>query len=275
MKKYISSGSWFSFEYPNAWHEFEDQEGSFLFYNPSTWTGNLRVSASLDTSADFARNVMRDELAQYADAQLVEIGGKEFVYSRETFQEGEAWYTTHFWVTGYRNMAVFVTFTTSKGGDTCEAKAVLETLTLMNPHEPACDECIEVRLVEIAIINDAYEKVQKEVKNGLKKDFSNVDSVTGIALLQRMIDEKKWKPNRVIWERIAYVLGCFFIEEVENVSWCTRVKGKDEHPELIFCQEGERSRTIDPVKYLIENHVGTQGECDLMKAYEGILSGMA
>ena len=31
--------------YPVDWNEFEDGEGSFLFYNPNEWTGNFRISA--------------------------------------------------------------------------------------------------------------------------------------------------------------------------------------------------------------------------------------
>ena len=45
MMKYISSGSWFSLEYPSDWREFEDTEDSFLFYNPDKWMGNFRISA--------------------------------------------------------------------------------------------------------------------------------------------------------------------------------------------------------------------------------------
>ena len=33
-KKFISPGAWFSMNYPSDWNEFEDGEGSFLFYNP-------------------------------------------------------------------------------------------------------------------------------------------------------------------------------------------------------------------------------------------------
>ncbi len=44
-KKYISPGAWFSMVYPADWNEFEDGEGSFLFYNPNEWTGNFRISA--------------------------------------------------------------------------------------------------------------------------------------------------------------------------------------------------------------------------------------
>ena len=44
-KKFISPGAWFSMTYPVDWNEFEDGEGSFLFYNPNEWTGNFRISA--------------------------------------------------------------------------------------------------------------------------------------------------------------------------------------------------------------------------------------
>ena len=44
-KKFISPGAWFTMIYPSTWSEFEDGEGSFLFYNPDVWTGNFRISA--------------------------------------------------------------------------------------------------------------------------------------------------------------------------------------------------------------------------------------
>ena len=52
--KYISPGSWFSLEYPNDWREFEDEEDSFLFYNPEKWNGNFRISAYRGKSAKYA-----------------------------------------------------------------------------------------------------------------------------------------------------------------------------------------------------------------------------
>ena len=40
-KKFISPGAWFSMNYPSDWNEFEDGEGSFLFYNPDVWSLSL------------------------------------------------------------------------------------------------------------------------------------------------------------------------------------------------------------------------------------------
>ena len=265
MKKYISPGSWFSMDYPDAWHEFEDEDGSFLFYNPDAWTGNFRISATMDNSPDFARNVLRDELAQYSDAELVTIGRHEFVYSRETFQEGDSWYTSHFWVTGFKQMAVYATFTCAKGESVEEAKRVLASLYLMNPMKPQCHEVIPVRLAEVALINEAYERTQKEVKQALKKDFSSVDVATGIANMQRMIDEGKIKLNPANIERLALVLGCFVTDEVEGVEWVSVIDGHKEYPALSV-----GGRMVNPVirlaAYMEENN-----GCNLSKVYEELM----
>lgn len=265
MKKYISPGSWFSIEYPDAWHEFEDEAGSFLFYNPASWTGNFRISATMDKSPDFARNALRDELAQYADAQLVTIGSHEFAYSRETFQEGDEWYTSHFWVTGKGQMAIYATFTCVKGASADEAKQVLASLCLMNPAKPQCHEVIPVRLMEVAVINHAYELTQKEVKQALKKDFSSVDTATGIAHMQRLVDEGKIKLNPSNIERLALVLGCFLTDEMDGVEWVSVVDGGREYPALRI---GER--VVNPTGQLT-SHVATQGKCDLREVYEGMV----
>ncbi len=34
-KRYIAPGGWFALYYPERWSEFEDEEGSFLFYDPA------------------------------------------------------------------------------------------------------------------------------------------------------------------------------------------------------------------------------------------------
>lgn len=266
MKKYISPGSWFSIEYPDAWHEFEDEAGSFLFYNPALWTGNFRISAVMDNSPDFARNALRDELAQYSDAELVTIGRHEFVYSRETFQEGDAWYTSHFWVTGYKHMAVYITFTCTKGDSVEEAIRVLESLYLMNPMKPQCHEIIPVRLVEVALINEAYEQMQKMVKKELKKDFSSVNTTTGITNLQRLLDEGKLKKSPAIIEQLGRVLGCFLIEELDGVEWVSVIDGHNEFPALFA-----NGKMINPAERLA-SYMTKQGKCDLKEVYERLIS---
>lgn len=80
--KYISPGSWFSLEYPNDWREFEDEEDSFLFYNPEKWNGNFRISAYRGKSAKYAQDCMADELQQNQSARR-EQAGPGHVYIRQ------------------------------------------------------------------------------------------------------------------------------------------------------------------------------------------------
>ncbi len=68
-KKFISPGAWFSMVYPADWNEFEDGEGSFLFYNPNEWTGNFRISA-LKGMLHMARMLLKQELKENTSAHL-------------------------------------------------------------------------------------------------------------------------------------------------------------------------------------------------------------
>ena len=117
--KYISPGGWFSLEYPMGWHEFEDTEESFLFYNPDRWTGNFRISTYKDEAADYGPQCIAYELKENTSSTLVKVGKWDCAYSAETFQEEGAWYTTHIWVTGEGDLSFECSFTVSKGGDRC------------------------------------------------------------------------------------------------------------------------------------------------------------
>ena len=80
-KKFISPGAWFSMNYPSDWNEFEDGEGSFLFYNPDVWTGNFRISA-FKGNATYGRDAVRQELKENESASLVKVGALESAYSK-------------------------------------------------------------------------------------------------------------------------------------------------------------------------------------------------
>lgn len=69
-KKFISPGAWFSMSYPSDWNEFEDGEGSFLFYNPDVWTGNFRISA-FKGKAGYGKDAIRQELKENDSASYL------------------------------------------------------------------------------------------------------------------------------------------------------------------------------------------------------------
>ena len=115
MQKYISPGAWFSIEYPSDWHEFEDTEESFLFYNPDKWNGNFRISAYIGENKGYAQYCMDEELKHVDGARATTVGDWKCIYSVESFQENGAWYTTHIWITGAGAVSVECSFTVAKG----------------------------------------------------------------------------------------------------------------------------------------------------------------
>ena len=126
-KKFISPGAWFSMNYPSDWNEFEDGEGSFLFYNPDVWTGNFRISA-FKGKAGYGKDAIRQELKENDSASLVKVGTWECAYSKEMFQEEGTYYTSHLWITGVDDIAFECSFTVPKGGVVKEAEDVIATL---------------------------------------------------------------------------------------------------------------------------------------------------
>ena len=84
-KKFISPGAWFSMNYPSDWNEFEDGEGSFLFYNPEVWTGNFRISA-FKGKAGYGKDVIRQELKENDSASLVKVGRGNVRIAKKCFR---------------------------------------------------------------------------------------------------------------------------------------------------------------------------------------------
>jgi len=93
-KKFISPGAWFSMNYPSDWNEFEDGEGSFLFYNPDVWTGNFRISA-FKGNASYGKDAIRQELKENDSASLVKIGTWDCAYSKKPRSGGDKFLALH------------------------------------------------------------------------------------------------------------------------------------------------------------------------------------
>ena len=85
-KKFISPGGWFAIVYPSDWSEFEDGEGSFLFYNPDVWTGNFRISAYRGKPG-YGREAVRQELKASGSASAVRVGGLSVLTAKRRFRK--------------------------------------------------------------------------------------------------------------------------------------------------------------------------------------------
>ena len=265
MKKFISPYAWFSMEYPDSWYEFEDEEGSFLFYNPNKWTGNLRVSAFKDESRNYAKQLMHDELRQYPQAQMKRIGPWDTVASTEDFEEEGHTYTSYLYLLGAGNTAVEVSFTVSKDIAPKEAERVIASLEIRDEKRHYPKEIIPVRVWEIHQVDEAFDWMVKAIKKTQKKDFTG--AYQEIPRLQQLVDSGIYSPGqRETWEALGIAFGVILVNEMDGMEWVTVVDGKKEFPALCFTGT---DFYMEPMKYFSDK-MKQEGTCQLEQEFQRI-----
>ena len=270
-KKFISPQAWFSMTYPIDWNEFEDGEGTFLFFNPDVWTGNFRISAykeeaSKRGSANYGQEAVAQEFRQNDSASMVKVGPHNCAYSKEMFEDGDTYYTQHTWIIGIENMAFESSFTVPKGADVKEAEAVIASLAIRHDGQKYPAELIPIRLSEIALVDEGYEWTVNLVKSELAKDFQGVeDDLTNI---QQLIDKgvigAKKKDN---WLAIGITICVILANEVEGMEWMTLIDGNREAPVLHY---KETEKVIDPLR-LVWSKIKAGETCNVEEAYKNAL----
>lgn len=263
-KKFISPGAWFTMIYSSDWSEFEDGEGSFLFYNPDVWTGNFRISAFKADAAHYGREAVKQELKENPSASLVKVGGLECAYSKEMFQEEGAYYTTHLWIAGIDNVAFECSFTVPKGGEVKEAEEVIATLDIRKDGQKYPAEVIPVRLSEIYVINEGYEWTVNTVKKQLKKDFQGLEE--DLPKLQQMIDSGVIGKKKEDWLAVGITICSILTNEVEGLEWMTLIDGNREVPVLQY----KNGKLIDPMK-LLWSRAKAGETCNVEEVYKSAI----
>lgn len=264
-KKYISPGGWFSLQYPAAWNEFEDEEGSFLFYNPEKWSGNFRISVFKDASSSYAKEVIADEFNQNLQAKKVAVGEWKCVYSQDAFTENGENYITHVWLTGRSNTVAECTFTTLLNAPKGIAEEIISSLELRDERNRYPKEYIPIRILEIAEVNEAFEWGTLEIKKNLKKDFSSVEQNLG--RIQQMIDGGIYPLKRKeAWAAFGIVFGTILVNEIDGMDWVTVIDGKQEYPALRF----RDTEIVIDLKHFIYDALNKGEKCDLQKEYTRI-----
>lgn len=267
-KKFISPGAWFSMTYPSDWNEFEEGEGSFLFYNPDHWTGNFRISAYKDEAGmNYGKEAVRQELKENPSASVVRVGNLECAYGKEMFQEEGAYYTSHVWIAGVENVAFECSFTVPKGEGVTEAEQVIASLAIRKDGQKYPPEVIPIRLSEIYLVNESYEWVVDTVKQQLKKDFQGLEE--DLANLQQVIDEGSISPKKKeAWLSFGIAICTILANEVEGMEWKTLIDGNREVPVLQY-QDSEH--LIDPIT-LVWSSIKENRQSDVAGEYKKVLA---
>ena len=263
--KYISPGSWFALQYPEGWHEFEDTENSFLFYNPDKWNGNFRISAFRGDSNSYSSECMEYEMKNNKGAVLTKVGRWNCVSFTEHFQENGNWYTTYLWITGKDDISIECSFTVSKGESVKPAESIISSLVIRNDSDKPFHEVIPVRVLEINIINECYDWAVSTIKKFLSKDFTS--TVHDLDNMQKVMDSGKFKNNqKQVWESFGIAFGVVLENEMDGMEWVTVIDGKNEEPALKFA---DTDVMIYP-RQLIWNRVKNGKSCNLKSEFEKI-----
>lgn len=250
--------------YPADWSEFEDGEGTFLFYNPTEWTGNFRISA-YKGNATFGKNASREELKENPSAISVRIGQMECAYSKEMFEEEGTYFTTHLWITGSDDVLFECSFTVNKGEPVAQAEKVIASLEARKEGVKYPAEMIPARLSEIYQINEAYDWVISTVKETLKKDFQGVED--DVDKMQQIIDKGEiGSKKREVWLAFGIALCVICANEVDGMEWRTLIDGNRETPVLLNTVTGI---WIDPMK-LVWSKVKAGEPCNLVEIYKNL-----
>lgn len=273
-KKFISPQSWFSLIYPSFWSEFEDREGSFLFYNPEKWTGNFRISAyrkklkAVD-AIRFAEEELEYELKQNKESERVKIGLYHGIYYNQSNKEEGVFYTTHHWLFGEKNTMIECSFTVPQGVGYEEAMPLLESVEIRSENKTYPSELIPIRLAEIYLINEEYENVSQLIKTTLSKDFQGIEE--DLDKLQEVIDlEVIGGKKRRDWFAVGVVLCVILTNEVEGFEWKTLIDGNRETPILYYTNS---SLEIDPLK-AAWSFIEKNNRCDVKDIYKELLGSL-
>ena len=260
-KRFIAPGAWFSMDYPADWNEFEDTAEAFLFYNPDKWAGNFRISAYRG-NATYGRDSVEQELRENPSAQHVKVGGHECAYSQEMFMDEGTYYVSHIWVVGIGDIAFECTFTTERGKAVDEARQIIASLQVRQPGVKYPAELIPVRVSEIYQIDQAYDWVEKTVKETLKKDFQGTEE--DLQAMQELVDKGAIAPKKKeLWLAMGIVLCVILANEVDGLEWRTLIDGNREAPVLLNLSAGTWA---DPMK-LLWSRVKAGNEVKVAEAY--------
>lgn len=259
-KKFISPGAWFSMIYPSDWNEFEDGEGSFLFYNPDVWTGNFRISA-FKGGINYAKETIKQELKANSSSVLVKIGEFDCAYSKEMFQEDNQYFTSHLWITGVGSIVFECSFTVEKGGQVKDAEDVIATLEVRDEKKKYPAELIPIRLSEVYQINESYEWTVAMIKKSFAKDFQG--SEEDLLHIQQLVDSSViGAKKKEEWLAVGITICSILANEIEDTEWKTLIDGNREVPILTY-----HDRMIDPMK-LVWSKIKAGEKCDVLEEYK-------
>jgi hypothetical protein len=106
--KFSSPANWFSTTLPENWAEYDDEEGTYAFFNTDKWSGNFRITPfRWEGNPNKAIEYISSELKENANAVAIKIGDWDAAFYSKKATDGTLIY---FWTTGTQNYVFLCSF---------------------------------------------------------------------------------------------------------------------------------------------------------------------
>ena len=239
MKTFISPGSWFRFDYPDEWFEFEDESDDFLFYNPDRWSGNFRISAFRGRGKGYGADCLREAL--HDGGRRVHVGAYDAVYSEERFREEGHEYVDSHWVVAHETTCVECSFTRAADASAAVGEQLVQSLCINAEGHWFPRTLIAPRLLEQMEVDEAYNTLEQLARKAVKGKFTELEPT--LAVLQRLAESPAFqKMGQEGWQALGLTCCALLADDLEGYEWRTLVDGPCEQPLLVT----PSGNTLDP-----------------------------
>jgi hypothetical protein len=131
-KTFVSPQGWFSLQLPPNWDQYEDEEGTYAFFDTIRWTGNFRLTPlkwEAHTDSNKTADFLQGELNDNQNSVKSKIGSFDCVsYKKYTIQDNEE-FVMYYWTLGNNDILFISSFCIDKRKEkTKENKEALEKI---------------------------------------------------------------------------------------------------------------------------------------------------
>jgi hypothetical protein len=118
-KTFTSENGWFSMTLPDNWSEYEDEEGTYAFFNTKEWTGNFRITPfrteKANTSQEETRtSFIENTLKENDGAVRIKLGDLECAHYKTDIEQDNKKMVMYYWTMWQKNTLFSCSFVIDK-----------------------------------------------------------------------------------------------------------------------------------------------------------------
>jgi hypothetical protein len=114
MTNFTTPDALFSWVLPPDWSEYDDDEGTYCFFNTISWTGNFRITPLKLNPKNSVASTISEQISNNANAIEVKIGDYDCAFYKRDITQDEDSLVIYFWITGMENYLFTCSFVIDK-----------------------------------------------------------------------------------------------------------------------------------------------------------------